>query len=270
MVLLRKKMRMNTELKSLLDLLGLPDVFGETLLVLSLILALAPYFSGFDFGVIKIPQFSDQWRRRLKWIGPLAIVFMVALHVPFYDANHQPLSQPESPTEKIDTLQTQKSDSVDQKKPPANKSDSLQSSQPKPPHQKTIADTIENTGQNMVEAEIVEKVISGVPKRTESFSTVIEQGENTLVGLVTVKARIANFIPVTYLLEWVLITPEGKSILLDSYRGNDKYQFTQRSDALITPYWVNKTIWTDNPGTYKFKVYTSELQLVAEASIIIE
>ena len=68
---------MSTEFKSILDLLGLPGAFGGTLLVLSLILALAPYFAGLDFGVIKIPDFSPEWRRRLKWLGPFALVFMI-------------------------------------------------------------------------------------------------------------------------------------------------------------------------------------------------
>ena len=66
----------------------------------------------------------------------------------------------------------------------------------------------------MVEAEIVEKVISAVPKQTKPLTTVAKHGETTLVGLVTVEARTANFVPVTYLLEWILIIFEGKIFYL--------------------------------------------------------
>jgi len=261
---------MNTELKSLLDLLGLPEVFGETLLILSLILALAPYFSGLDFGVIKIPQFSQVWRRRLKWIGPIVIVFVVSIHIPFYHADIEPESKSQTGSEKIVEPEDQNNHSVNPKDTTDTNSDSLQQSQDKTPPQIAVDEKEINTGQNIVEAEIVEKVISGVPKKTEPVESILKQGETTLVGLVTVTARSANFVPIIYLLEWVLITPDGQNILLDSYRGNENYKFTQRSDALVTPYWVNKTIWTDNPGTYNFKVYTSNNELVAEASLKIE
>ena len=262
---------MSTEFKSILDLLGLPGAFGGTLLVLSLILALAPYFAGLDFGVIKIPDFSPEWRRRLKWLGPFALVLMILIHIPFY----APDAEPPAPGTQIAGKgiippEAKTGDSPDLNGIPPTKSDSLHQSQAKIPPEKLYDEPDEKLGQNMVEAEIVEKVISAVPKQTKPLTTVAKHGETTLVGLVTVEARTANFVPVTYLLEWILITFDSKSILLDSYRENEKYKFTQRSDALMTLYWVNKTIWADNLGTYEFRVYTSDYELVANATLKIE
>ena len=75
---------MNTEAKSILDLIGLPTGFGVTLLVMSLALFLAPYLAGYDFGAIKIPKFPSDWKRRLKWIGPIVLCLMITIHIPFY------------------------------------------------------------------------------------------------------------------------------------------------------------------------------------------
>lgn len=223
----------------------MPGAFGATLLLLGLILTLAPYFSGQDFGVIKIPDFSPEWRRKLKGIGPIVFVLMIGIHIPFLTPN----ATQESGTE---TKQT----------------DSLHQTQKKIPEGQTQQyDELDETlGQNKVEAEIVGKVKYGVPKRTTPVATLSKYGENILVGLVTIEARTANFTPVTYLLEWVLITPDGSNILLDSYRENKIYKFTQRRDALITLYWVYKTIWADNLGTYEFRVYTSNKEHVATAT----
>lgn len=261
---------MRTELKSILELLGLPGAFGGTLLVLSLILALAPYFAGLDFGVIKIPDFSPEWRRRLKWLGPFALMGMILIHIPFFTPPAKPAPAPQIAGKGLIPSEAKTGDSRDLNGTPPTKSDSLHPSQAEDPPEKLYDEPDEKLGQNKVEAEIVEKVISAVPKQTKPLTTVAKHGETTLVGLVTVEARTANFVPVTYLLEWILITFDGKSILLDSYRENEKYKFTQRSDALMTLYWVNKTIWADNLGTYVFRVYTSDHELVANATLKVE
>ncbi|HST20134.1 MAG TPA: tetratricopeptide repeat protein [Blastocatellia bacterium] len=62
---------------SIIKLLGLPEAFAVVLLILSLIIALAPYLPGKDFGVIKIPEFTLNTQNRLKVIGP--IIFLVSL-----------------------------------------------------------------------------------------------------------------------------------------------------------------------------------------------
>jgi hypothetical protein len=62
--------------------LGLPEPFTALLLTFSLVLCLAPYFSGGDFGIFKIPQFTDSARKWLKIIGPILFLFFVMLFVP--------------------------------------------------------------------------------------------------------------------------------------------------------------------------------------------
>lgn len=64
-------------------MLGLPNEFGILLLILCLVLTLAPYFSGYDFGVIRIPTFGVRIKRRLKFIGPISLLLVFALHFPY-------------------------------------------------------------------------------------------------------------------------------------------------------------------------------------------
>lgn len=61
----------------------LPQEFGALLLSLALILTLAPYLSGHDFGIFKIPDFGVSARNNLKWIGPALLVTGIIIHIPF-------------------------------------------------------------------------------------------------------------------------------------------------------------------------------------------
>jgi hypothetical protein len=67
---------------SIIKFLGLPDAFTAVLLTIGLILSLAPYFSGADFGLFKIPQFTDSARKKLKIIGPVIFLVLVMLFLP--------------------------------------------------------------------------------------------------------------------------------------------------------------------------------------------
>lgn len=67
---------------SIIKLLGLPETFAVVLLTFSFILLLAPYFSGADFGLFKIPQFTDSARKKLKIIGPIIFLVLVILFIP--------------------------------------------------------------------------------------------------------------------------------------------------------------------------------------------
>ncbi len=67
---------------SVLEWLNLPAGFGYLLLVLGLVLTLAPWFYGHDFGVLKIPDFAAPTRRALKAVGPVALAMAILLHVP--------------------------------------------------------------------------------------------------------------------------------------------------------------------------------------------
>lgn len=76
---------------SVLDRMNLPDGFGYLLLVLALILTLAPWFHGQDFGLLKIPDFAPRTRRVLLLVGPLALLLAVGLHAPLHEARSPPL-----------------------------------------------------------------------------------------------------------------------------------------------------------------------------------
>lgn len=67
---------------SIVKLLGLPEAFAVVLLTFSFVLLLAPYFSGADFGLFKIPQFTDLARKKLKIIGPIIFLVLFTLFVP--------------------------------------------------------------------------------------------------------------------------------------------------------------------------------------------
>lgn len=82
------------ERASIIKLLGLPETFAVLLLTFSFILFLAPYFSGADFGLFKIPQFTDPARKKLKIIGPIVFLALVALFVPMISS---PAAKPTAP-----------------------------------------------------------------------------------------------------------------------------------------------------------------------------
>jgi hypothetical protein len=68
--------------KSILITLGIPEEFGVLILTLSLILLISPYLSNVDFGVFKIPEFSQKAKSKLKVIGPILFLISVLLFIP--------------------------------------------------------------------------------------------------------------------------------------------------------------------------------------------
>lgn len=84
-------------MKSTFDLLGIPDQIAAILFTLSLILSLAPYFSGIDFGVVKIPLLDESIRRRLRVVGPIFLIAMLGMFAPFW-------SKPVAPVEEVDQV----------------------------------------------------------------------------------------------------------------------------------------------------------------------
>ncbi len=56
---------------NIFEIFGIPSEFGLSLLTVSLILFLSPYFSGVDFGVIKIPKLKIKTKKWLKFVGPV-------------------------------------------------------------------------------------------------------------------------------------------------------------------------------------------------------
>ena len=68
---------------SIVDISGLPETFGQILLVLFLILTLSPYLAGSDFGIFKVPNLGNTAKSRLKIWGPIMLIIGVLIHVPF-------------------------------------------------------------------------------------------------------------------------------------------------------------------------------------------
>ena len=67
--------------QSVLEWLKLPPNFGYALLIIGLVLTLAPYLRGSDFGVIKIPDFDPPVRSTMRVLGPVLLLGAILLHV---------------------------------------------------------------------------------------------------------------------------------------------------------------------------------------------
>ena len=74
---------------SLFKLSGLPDSFGVVLLSFSFILLLAPYFSNADFGLFKIPNFTQPAKKWLKILGPVMFLACILSFMPFFPVNNK-------------------------------------------------------------------------------------------------------------------------------------------------------------------------------------
>jgi len=68
--------------ESIIKATGLPEEFGLVLLIFSFILTLAPWLSGPDFGIFKVPQFSVRTRTVLRLVGPVFLIAVIAIHLP--------------------------------------------------------------------------------------------------------------------------------------------------------------------------------------------
>ena len=75
---------------------GLPDQFGYVVLTFSFILLLSPYFSGADFGVLKIPSFAPSTKRWLKIVGPALLGICVFCFLPIFSGDQPATSVLES------------------------------------------------------------------------------------------------------------------------------------------------------------------------------
>ena len=86
-------------MSSVLDILSLPTEFVVTVLSIVLVMALAPYCGGQDFGFFKVPQFSETINLRLKWLGPAFFLGILLLLAPVL-----PNSTEEPPDDSVATL----------------------------------------------------------------------------------------------------------------------------------------------------------------------
>jgi hypothetical protein len=68
--------------QNLFKILGLPDHFGVILLIFTLILLIAPYFPGLDFGIFKVPKISPKIAQTLKFIAPILFLASIFMYLP--------------------------------------------------------------------------------------------------------------------------------------------------------------------------------------------
>ncbi|HEX2835301.1 MAG TPA: hypothetical protein VHW00_19965 [Thermoanaerobaculia bacterium] len=67
--------------------LGLPDAFVLAVMLLTLALTLAPYFSGMTIGSVQVPRLDIRRRRALRLIGPVLLLANLALVLPLSALN---------------------------------------------------------------------------------------------------------------------------------------------------------------------------------------
>src|SRR5258707_5016571 len=68
---------------------GLPDAFGVVLMVFSLILLLAPYFAGADFGLFNIPTVTEGAKKLLRVIGPVFFILCILAFLPILSPHEE-------------------------------------------------------------------------------------------------------------------------------------------------------------------------------------
>lgn len=85
---------------STFEALGWPDDIAVTLFGVAFVLSLAPYLSGTDFGIVKIPALSQSAKKACQFIGPIFLLIVFAGLFNFW--NVSPDSKMNSPTEYSD------------------------------------------------------------------------------------------------------------------------------------------------------------------------
>lgn len=61
----------------------------NTILIISIILLLSPYFGGADFGVFKIPVFPEDSKKILFFAGPTLLLLSIMFYVPIWNSNNK-------------------------------------------------------------------------------------------------------------------------------------------------------------------------------------
>jgi hypothetical protein len=70
--------------QSTYEKLGIPSPIGETVGLLGLALTLSPYLAGVDFGILKIPDFSEPGKHAMRMYGPVVLAGSLLLFFPFW------------------------------------------------------------------------------------------------------------------------------------------------------------------------------------------
>lgn len=74
---------------------GVPDKLINTIFVLLLILLIAPYGGGLDFGIFKVPVLPLNFENLLKWLAPFLLFIYVLLFIPFWKVAAETIQESE-------------------------------------------------------------------------------------------------------------------------------------------------------------------------------
>jgi len=86
---------MNYKKSNTFQKLGIPDNLISTVFVILLVLLIAPYAGGVDFGIFKVPIFSLGIAQYLKWIAPSLLIVYVLLFIRIWEEAAENASEPE-------------------------------------------------------------------------------------------------------------------------------------------------------------------------------
>jgi hypothetical protein len=139
---------------SILKTLDLPPQFGVLVLSFAFILLVAPYFAGLDFGVFKVPEFSQGLRRRLVLLGPICFALAVIVHIPILRSAVGPIPPPAIDSSDQEKTQSRYEEPLKQQhNSPVTRPDEVQ--YPKP-HLRSVLSTPNDTLKTQLEKYLVE------------------------------------------------------------------------------------------------------------------
>jgi len=92
--------------KSILNKYGVPESVGVTVFLFCFILTLAPYFPNTDFGIFKVPTFTDSVVTVLQILGPILLLISLILFFPIIKQQDQNATDdPETEVSQLPTFE---------------------------------------------------------------------------------------------------------------------------------------------------------------------
>lgn len=83
-------------MESTFEYINLPESITVVFVLLTLILALVPYFSGKDFQIIKIPHFDNKDHWGFKILAPVVLLILLLAYFPFWEKKDDDPQRPKT------------------------------------------------------------------------------------------------------------------------------------------------------------------------------
>lgn len=74
-------------MNSTYNITGIPEAVSVGAVIITFILAIAPFASGHDFGIFKVPAFNHVTRQKLRILGPLLLIATLILFIPLWPSS---------------------------------------------------------------------------------------------------------------------------------------------------------------------------------------